>query len=200
MEHHTAAALFERGRAALGEKRRKHARELFRNALKACGPDDGQELSAAIHVEIGRVARDLGDNESAVRHYRTAAELFRGLNDPMNLAHALRHVADILRGMRGAGMDPAEMDPAGMNPAAEAEPFILEAIEIYRAQLPLPQLHLANALRVAAGLKEQGEGEQAGSDAEALPLWVEARDLYRAVGVDAGVAESRAHLATAGGA
>jgi tetratricopeptide (TPR) repeat protein len=185
MEHHTAAALFERGRAALGEKRRKHARELFRNALKACGPDDGPELRAATHVEIGRVARDLGDNESAVSHYRTAAELYRGVNDPMNLAHAVRHVADILRGMGRAGTDPT----------AEAEPFIQEAIEIYRSQQPLPQLHLANALRVAALLKEQ-----AGNDAEALPLWVEARDLYRAVGVDAGVAESRAHLAGAGGA
>jgi len=61
MEHLTAAAIFERGRVALGEKRRKYARQLFRNALKACGPDDGQPLRAAIHVEIGRVARDLGD-------------------------------------------------------------------------------------------------------------------------------------------
>jgi len=127
-------------------------------------------------VEMGRVARDLGDNESATSHYRTAAELYRGVDDPMNLAHAVRHVADILR---------------GMGKTAEAEPFILEAISLYRAQQPLPQLHLANSLRVAALLKEQ-----AGNVDEALPLWVEARDLYRAAGVEAGVAESRAHLAS----
>lgn len=175
MEHLTAAAIFERGRVALGEKRRKYARQLLRNALKACGPDDGQPLRAAIHVEIGRVARDLGDNESAVSHYRTAADLYRGLGDRMNLAHAVRHVADILR---------------GMGRTAEAELPILEAIDLYRAQEPLPELHLANALRVAALLKEQ-----AGSNGEEQPLWVESRDLYRAVGVDAGVAESRAHLA-----
>jgi len=175
MEHLTAVSLFELGRTALGEKRRKDASQLFKDALKACGPDDGPSLRAAIHVEIGRVALDLGDNESAVNHYRAAADLYRGLNDRMNLAHAVRHVADILRGMECT---------------TEAEPFILEAIDLYRAQEPLPQLHLANALRVAALLKEQ-----AGSDAEALPLWVEARDRYRSAGVDAGVAESRAHLA-----
>jgi tetratricopeptide (TPR) repeat protein len=175
MEHLTAASLFERGRAALGEKRRKHARQLFRNALKACGPDDSEQLRAAIHVETGRVARDLGDKESSVSHYRSGANLYRGLNDQMSLAHAVRHVADILR---------------EMGRTAEAEPSILEAIGLYRAQEPLPQLHLANALRVAALLKEQ-----AGSDAEALPLWMEARDRYLAAGVDAGVAESRAHLA-----
>jgi len=172
---HAAASLFERGQAALAARRRKHARELFRKALKACGPDDSQQLRAAIHVEMGKVARDLGDNESASSHYRTAAELYRGVNDPMNLAHEVRHVADILR---------------GMGKTAESEPFIAEAIGIYRAQQPLPQLHLANSLRVAALLKEQ-----AGNLDEALPLWVEARDLYRAVGVEAGVAESRAYLA-----
>ena len=175
MEHLTAVSLFERGRTAMAEKRRKYARQLFRNALKACGPHDGESLRAAIHVETGRVARDLGDNESASSHYRTAAELYRSLGDRMNLAHAVRHVADILR---------------GMGRTADAEPFILEAIDLYRDKQPLPQLHLANALRVAALLKEQ-----AGSNTEALPLWVEARDLYRAAGVDAGVAESRAHLA-----
>jgi len=175
MEHLTAASLFERGRAALGEKRRKHARQLFCNALKACGPEDGPQFRAAIHVEIGRVARDLDDNESAESHYRTATELYRNLDDRINLAHAARHVADILR---------------EMGRIAAAGPFIQEAIDIYRAQKPLPQLHLANALRVAALLQEQ-----AGCDAEALPLWMEANALYRAVGVDAGVAESRAHLA-----
>jgi tetratricopeptide (TPR) repeat protein len=176
--HQTAPALFTRGRAAYDEGRRKHARQLFRDAQKAWQHHDREPLRAAIHVELGRTARDLDDAQSAVSHYRTAAELYRGLGDSINLAHALRHGADILR---------------EMNLLEDAEPFILEAIALYRAERPLPQLHLANALRVAALLKEQ-----AGSDAEeALPLWVEARDLYREVGVDAGVAESRAHLAAA---
>ena len=178
MEQLTASALFERGLAAYGEGRRKHARELFRNAQEAWADEDGQPLRAAIHVELGRTARDLADKESASSHYRTAAELYRGIGNEMQLAHALRHLADILR---------------EMNQLEEAAPFIVEATQIYRAQQPLPQLHLANSLRVTALLKEQ-----AGAPADALPLWVEARDLYREAGVEAGVAESRTHLTAAG--
>jgi tetratricopeptide (TPR) repeat protein len=177
MEHHTAVALLERGRVALGEEKIKYARQLFRNALKACGRNGSPQLRAEIHVAIGKVERDLGQDEPATSHYRSAADLYRGLDDSMGLAHAVRHVADILR---------------KMDRTQEAESYILEAIRIYRAQQPLPQLHLANALRVAALLREQA-GEQNG----ALPLWLEARDLYRAVGVEAGVAESRAHAAKA---
>ncbi len=175
MDHLPAGALFERGRAALAERDRNLARQLFDDALNAWTPADSEQLRAAIYVEIGRVARDLGDNERAVTNYRTAADLYRSLNDRMNLAHAIRHVADILR---------------GMGRTAEAGPFIQEAMTIYRALQPVPQLHLANSLRVAALLREE-----AGKSDEALPLWVEARDLYRAVGVEAGVAESRARLA-----
>jgi len=186
MEKWTAALLLERGRAALAEKHLKYARQLFRKAHQAFIPADGPELHAKIHVELGRVARDLGDNDSAVSHYRSAAEIYRDTGERMGLAHAIRHVADILR---------------GMGRIEEAEPFIVEAIEIYRNQLqssepytgqqPL-ELHLANGLRVAALLKEQ-----ASLNGDALPFWVEARDLYRLAGVDAGVAESRAHLAAA---
>ena len=174
MEPLAASSLFDRGRAALAAKDRNHARQLFNDALKAWTPADSEQVRAAIHVEIGRVARDLGDNETAIANYRTAGELYRNLDDPLNLVHALRHVADILR---------------SMGRTAEAEPFILEAISLYRAQQPVPQLHLANSLRVLALLREQ-----AGNSAEAVPFWVEARDLYRAVGVEAGVAESRSHL------
>lgn len=189
MEIHTAASLLKRGRAELGEKHLKYARRLFRNALEAIRPEDAPELRAEIHVALGKVARDLGDDDSAISHYRSAADVYRALGDRMGLAHADRHVADILRGLKRA---------------EEAEPFILEAIGIYREQLdgsepysgrqPI-ELHLANGLRVTALLKEL-----AGLNADALPLWVEARDNYRAAGVDAGVAESRAHLEASGAA
>jgi tetratricopeptide (TPR) repeat protein len=180
MEHQTAASLLGRGWTAYREKKPKYARDLFKNALKASSADDSPAMLAEIHVAIGKVARDLKEYQPAVSHYRTAAELYRGVNHEMGLAHAVRHVADILR---------------EMNRDEEAEPFILEAIELYRDQQPLPRLDLANSLRVAALLKEQ-----TGLIADALPLWLEARNLYREAGVDAGVAESRAHLAAAGSA
>jgi hypothetical protein len=48
---------------------------------------------------------------------------------------------------------------------------------------------LANAIRPVALLHEAQ-----GREAEAAPLWREARTLYEAHGVEAGVAECDAHL------
>ena len=62
-----------------------------------------------------------------------------------------------------------------------------EALAIYRRNERTPPLDLANALRGFALLK--------GRSAEANALWQEARDLYAAVGVEAGVAESSGRLA-----
>jgi tetratricopeptide (TPR) repeat protein len=186
MTRPTLNSILEQGWKAYGGGNLEHARQLFQNALEGCSGYADLALRADIHVAIGKAERDLKHNEPAVSHYRSAAEIYRDTCDRMGLAHAIRHVADILR---------------GMGRIEEAEPFIVEAIEIYRNQLqssepytgqqPL-ELHLANGLRVAALLKEQ-----AGLNADALPFWVEARDLYRLAGVDAGVAESRAHLAAA---
>jgi tetratricopeptide (TPR) repeat protein len=184
MDHSTAEDLLAGGWVEYQEKRGERALEYFREALAACPPDALPGLRAEIHVAIGKTQRDLEGNQDALSHYRSAAELYRSAEDEMGLAHAIRHVADILR---------------GMNRTQEAETLIFEAISIYRKQLYQGQqhveLHLANGLRVAALLKEQ-----AGLNVEALPFWVEARDNYRAAGVHAGVAESRAHLAAAHGA
>jgi hypothetical protein len=53
---------------------------------------------------------------------------------------------------------------------------------------------LANAIRPLAILKER-----AGEVEEAIHLWRQARDLYAAVNVQAGVAESSAHISDLGG-
>ena len=70
-----------------------------------------------------------------------------------------------------------------------AEPFYVEALAIYRLHPEAPHLDLANAIRSLALLKgEEGKGE------EARALWEEARELYRACDVSAGVSESEARL------
>jgi tetratricopeptide (TPR) repeat protein len=176
MPPRTPESLIEQGQTAYEESRIKYARQLFRNALRACGMEDNAELRAEIHVAIGRVERDLKQNEPARSHYCSAAEIFRQLNNQASLAHAARHVADILR---------------EMGRPDEAESFALEAIRIYRSQEPPPRLHLANGLRVAALLTEKMERHE-----EALRFWTEARDLYEQEGVDAGVAESVLHIAS----
>ena len=179
MPHRTPESLIEQGRSAYREGRPKYARQLFRNALKACGAECDPELRAEIHVAIGKVERDGNRNEPALSHYCSAAEIYRQVNNQMSLAHAARHIADILR---------------EMGRPDEGEPFVLQAIGVYRSQEPLPRLHLANGLRVAALLTEKMERNQ-----EALRFWAEARELYEQVGVDAGVVESELHIASLSG-
>jgi tetratricopeptide (TPR) repeat protein len=86
------------------------------------------------------------------------------------LAHTVRHVGDIQRHERRYNL---------------AAPCYEEALAIYRAHEETPQLDLANALRGFALLKEE-TGDAAG----ARLLWQEAKELYAAVNVEAGVVES----------
>lgn len=176
MAERTAETLLDQGQAAYAGGHRKYARQLYRNALKACKPDEGAWLRAAIHTALAKVQRDLGDVQSSLGHYRTAADIYRNQNSPLQLAHSDRHLADILR----------ELDRAD-----EAESLIAEAIEIYRAQQPPTLLNLANALRVAALSSEQLLRFD-----RALRLWTEARDLYIQLGVESGAAESQVHVAS----
>jgi hypothetical protein len=74
-----------------------------------------------------------------------------------------------------------------------AEPCYHEALTIYRAHKETPPLDLANAIRGLALLKSN-----AGEVEEARALWAEARDLYAAVNVEAGVKESSRRLALLG--
>jgi len=95
--------------------------------------------------------------------------------DPLRLAHRVRHLGDAYY-------------YAGR--AALAEPCYVEALSIYRAHARTPPLDLANAIRSFAVLKDQlGAAEQSQS------LWQEAHDLYVALKISAGVAESAARLA-----
>ncbi|HVP00411.1 MAG TPA: tetratricopeptide repeat protein [Bryobacteraceae bacterium] len=112
--------------------------------------------------------RDQGRLEEARRLYEQAAERYRALNDPLALAHTVRHVADIHR-QQG-------------HPELAARCYD-EALMIYRANAETPQLDLANAIRGLALLKNEAT------------LWQEARDLYAEVGVDAGVNECSRRLA-----
>ena len=93
----------------------------------------------------------------------------------MRLAHKVRHLGDAYY-------------YAGQ--LSLAEPCYVEALSIYRTQEHKPPLDLANAIRSFAVLKAE-----LGAADEARHLWEEAHDLYVAVEVSAGVAESAARLA-----
>jgi hypothetical protein len=71
-----------------------------------------------------------------------------------------------------------------------AEPCYHEALTSYRGNERTAPLDLANAIRPLAILKEQK-----GEVKEARSLWTDAKALYAAVDVHAGVAESSRHIA-----
>ena len=126
-------------------------------------------------------------NHANVLRYKLAVASLRKVDDPLKLAHSVRHLGDAYH-------------YAGR--AALAEPCYVEALSIYRSHEKTTPLDLANAIRSFAVLKHEADGTE-----EAQSLWQEAHDLYVAAseapditesfgrGVLGGVAESAARLA-----
>lgn len=126
------------------------------------------ELAAELRRQA-QTAWNEGRLEEARKLYEQAAERYRSLDDPLALAHTIRHVADVYR-------------QQGQRESAER--CYDEALAIYRAHSESPPLDLANAIRGLALIRNQA------------PLWREARDLYAEVGVEAGVEECSRKLGT----
>lgn len=126
---------------------------------------------------LGQIERDRGNVAAALAKYEEATALARQENDPLLLAHTVRHVGDILRHLERT---------------AEAEKCYTEALALYRAHLNAPKLDLANAIRGMALLKDD-----LGETGAAQTLWKEAHRLYASLGIQAGVAESKARQASA---
>jgi len=114
--------------------------------------------------------RKSGDAAGGLRGYMAAVDALREMDEPLRLAHTVRHVADIQRGI-------GELEAARANYA--------EALAIYRAEPGTGKLDLANTLRGYGLLLEQ-----MGENAAATAMWREAGALYAAVGVQVGVDEA----------
>jgi len=114
-------------------------------------------------------------NLAYILKYKLAVALARQGVDPLKTAHRVRHLGDAYH-------------YAGW--AARAESCYVEALSIYRRHARTGRLDLANAIRSFAVLKQES-----GATDEARRLWQEAHDLYVAVNVSEGVAESEARLA-----
>jgi tetratricopeptide (TPR) repeat protein len=157
---------------ALQARREHRLADAERDLIKAVAlyRDAGvrAELARAL-AALGQIERDQRRVDDALRHYQEAVALYRAEGDPLPIAHTVRHVADILR-------------EAGRHKLAE--PYYQESLELYRREASTAPLDLANAIRGLALLKSDiGEAETARA------LWGEARNLYAAVRVDAGVTE-----------
>jgi tetratricopeptide (TPR) repeat protein len=123
---------------------------------------------------LGQVERDLGRREAAIGQYEEALALCRTQGHSLRLAHIARHLGDLLRECERH---------------AESRPLLEEALDLYRNSVGAAPLDVANALRSLALLLES-----TGSRVGASSLWREARHLYVAAGVDAGVQECDARL------
>ena len=116
--------------------------------------------AAGYHAEAERL-RQAGDPERALVRQRRAVALWRELGQPAPLAHAIRHIADIL----------IEAGRAG-----EASEPIAEMLGLYRQANDAPPLDVANALRSAAVHAEAiGDGDSAEA------FWLQARQRYAAL-------------------
>src|SRR5437763_8837875 len=104
-----------------------------------------------------------------------AVASLRKVDDPLRLAHRVRHLGDAYY-------------YAGR--WALAEPCYVEALSIYRRHERTRPLDLANAIRSFAVLKDE-----VGATEQSQRLWQEAHDLYVGLNVSAGLAESAARLA-----
>ncbi|MFL6374959.1 MAG: tetratricopeptide repeat protein [Pyrinomonadaceae bacterium] len=122
--------------------------------------------------------RELGEFERrtpvtqrlALRDYAGSVALLRSLDQPLTLAHTIRHLAQV---HEGAG----QFD--------EAEKNFDEALALYREHSIEDDLNFANAVRYSASIKER-----LGRTEEAAELWQEAERRYRDCGIQAGVNEA----------
>jgi tetratricopeptide (TPR) repeat protein len=118
------------------------------------------DQAAEYHAEAERL-RKAGDRDAALIRQRRAVALWREAGDPAQLAHAVRHIADMLV-------------EAGR--AAEASEPIAEMIALYARLRDAPPLDVANALRSAAVHAEAiGDGDTAEG------FWLKARQRYAAL-------------------
>ncbi len=146
-----AETLLMQGHQARRERRMDDARRIFAEAVTAARLSKDRPWLARAYTELGRVERDLRETEEALRHYEEAAGVYRRLDEPLRLAHTVRHIGDILR-------EDGKPEPAWS--------CYREALEIYRAHPETSSLDLANAIRGYALLQEE-----LGETIEALALW-----------------------------
>jgi tetratricopeptide (TPR) repeat protein len=97
--------------------------------------------------------------------YEEAVNLFREADQPLVLAHSVRHLGDVY-------LEQGRPDLA--------EPCYHEALSLYRTHTDESSLDYANALRSLAVLRCE----------QARMLWEEVRSLYTGLSIEQGIAES----------
>ena len=102
--------------------------------------------------------------------YEEAVVLFREVDEPLVLAHTIRHLGDVY-------LEQGRPDLA--------EPCYHEALELYRSHDDDSSLDLTNAVRSLAILRWE----------QTRALWEEVRELYTTLRIESGIKESTARVA-----
>jgi len=161
-------SLITAGYQARRESRPSEAKTAFTQAVNHYrDTDPGNPQLAEALRGLGQIERDLGEIPAALQHHREAADHYRTLNQPLALAHTVRHIADIQ-------LENGDLAPAASN--------YDEALLIYRDYPETKPLDLANTLRGYALLK----GATAHPEA-AIASWHEARMLYEQAATQTGL-------------
>jgi len=150
-------------------------RDLTQAVSLAREEHDPFALATAL-TRLGAIERDTRHYDLALQHYNEVVSIFRETDDALRLAHSIRHVGDIH----------CDADHPHL-----AQPCYEEALALYRRHGSVPPLDLGNAIRSFAVLKDR-VGDRDG----ARVLWTEALDLYKTVGVDAGIEEAVRRLSS----
>lgn len=151
------------------EDKPREARAGYNQALERSRASKNQQQTCQALNGLGQVERDLGDYVAAQSRYEELAGLYSSESETVQRAHALRHLADVLR---------------HQSKFEGAETLYRTVLEVYSQSSEVAPLHFANALRPLAILL----GQMNRID-ESKRLWSQARQIYLDQGISAGVEE-----------
>lgn len=150
------------------------AGSLLNLAEDLCGPDDHKALGRLCHIRM-QLELDRGLPETAIPFGEEALAHYEKTHDDAQIAHALRHLADVM-----LQLELLEL----------AQEYYEKALRYYgRSQKP-SRIALANTHRGYALLLER-----MGRGAEACRVWEIAKAHYAHHGIKAGVKEAERNLA-----
>ena len=132
-------------------------------------PNRTEQLARARDIKQRGESARRKDGATARQCYEEAVLLYRGVDEPLALAHTLRHLGDVYREQGRPDL---------------AEPCYHEALGLYRTHEKGSSLDLANAIRSLAVLRWE----------QTKTLWTEVRDLYTSLSIEAGIKESTARV------
>jgi tetratricopeptide (TPR) repeat protein len=132
--------------------------------------DRTDKLARAQELRLRGESARRRDGAMARLCYEEAVRLYRELDEPLVLAHTIRHLGDVY-------LEQGRSDLTG--------PCYHEALGLYRSHEDRSSLDLANAIRSLAVLRWE----------QTKALWEEVREIYTNLNIEAGIKESAARVA-----